>query len=167
VSGSSGQPLATGACVDAGPTLWRLATDKDLTRFVSSVRPRQMETSIPTTGPILVVDDDASIRDMVADVLRASGYWVREAADGAAALAAVEAERPALVLLDMLMPNVDGWEFARRIRGRARTPIVVLTAHRDPGRVAREIGAEDYVAKPFEIDRLLEAVATHAERSRN
>jgi DNA-binding response OmpR family regulator len=114
----------------------------------------------PSTRPVLVVDDDESIREMLTDVLRAAGYSVRVASDGEVALAAVAAEQPALVLLDMRMPRVDGWEFARRLKERgARPPIIVMTAVRDARRAAAEIGADAYIPKPFEIDQLLTQVA--------
>jgi two-component system, chemotaxis family, chemotaxis protein CheY len=117
---------------------------------------------------ILVVDDDESIRDMLGDVLRAAGYAVRSASDGESALAAVEAERPALVLLDMRMPKVDGWEFARRLKGRGmHVPILVMTAFRDARRAAEDIGADGYLPKPFEIDQLLTQVSRYAERPPN
>ena len=114
--------------------------------------------------PVLVVDDDESIRDMVTSVLRSVGYSVRAAADGEAALAAAAAERPALVLLDMRMPRVDGREFARRLAERGtRPPIIVMTAARDARSAAAELGAEGHLPKPFDIDQLLTQVAWYVE----
>ncbi len=117
---------------------------------------------------ILVVDDDESIRDMVAEVLLSAGYSVRSAGDGESALALLEVEHPALVLLDMRLPKVDGWEFARRLKGRGvRVPILVMTAFHDAARAADEIGADGYISKPFEIDELLMRVSRHIERPPN
>jgi two-component system, chemotaxis family, chemotaxis protein CheY len=122
----------------------------------------------PRTAPILVVDDDESLREMVGSVLRSSGYSVRLAADGLAALAVVMDERPALVLLDARMPRLDGHGFARELRDRGvRVPIVVMTAARDAGRVAQEIGADASLPKPFDIDELLTLVSRHVERVTN
>jgi len=110
-------------------------------------------------GPILVVDDDPSILDMVAQVLDFEGYPVQTAADGAAALDAVAAARPSLVLLDMRMPVLDGWGFAQALRARGvQLPIVVMTAAQDARRWAKEIGAAGYLAKPFELLELLAVV---------
>lgn len=108
---------------------------------------------------ILVVDDDASIRSTVSEILDLEGYPVETAADGAEALRAVERSCPALVLLDMRMPVLDGWGFARELKDRGiRLPILVMTAAQNARRWAQEIGAEGYVAKPFELLDLLEAV---------
>lgn len=115
------------------------------------------------TGPILVVDDDEAILDVVADVLRFEGYPVETAMDGAAALDAVARRRPSLVLLDMRMPLLDGWGFARTLQERGiELPILVMTAARDAAGWAREIGATGYLAKPFDISELLEAVRAGA-----
>ncbi len=108
---------------------------------------------------ILVVDDDEAILEVVADVLRFEGYPVATAIDGAEALDAVERQRPALVLLDMRMPRVDGWAFARAVAARGiELRILVMTAARDAAGWAEEIGAQGYLAKPFDIGELLEAV---------
>ena len=117
----------------------------------------------PTNGAILVVDDDEAILDVVSDVLRLEGYPVETAIDGEAALAAVERSRPLLVLLDMRMPRLDGWGFARALRERGiRLPILVMTAARDAAGWADEIGAEGYLAKPFDLAQLVEAVRLQA-----
>jgi DNA-binding response OmpR family regulator len=114
-------------------------------------------------GAILVVDDDEAILDVVADVLRFEGYPVETANDGAAALDLVDRGRPALVLLDMRMPRLDGWGFARALRERGiELPILVMTAARDAAGWAEEIGARGYLAKPFDIGELLDAVRDSA-----
>lgn len=109
--------------------------------------------------PILVVDDDPAIRATISDILTTEGYPVETAADGAEALAVVERSRPALVLLDMRMPVLDGWGFARGLRERGlRLPILVMTATQNARRWAEEIGADGYLAKPFDLLDLLRAV---------
>ena len=110
-------------------------------------------------GPILVVDDDPSILAVVAQILHFEGYPVQTATDGAEALAAVDEQRPSLVLLDMRMPVLDGWGFARALATRGEAlPIVVMTAAQDARRWADEIGAAGYLAKPFELPDLLDVV---------
>lgn len=116
-----------------------------------------------TDGAILVVDDDEAILDIVSDVLRLEGYPVETAIDGAAALEAVERSRPSLVLLDMRMPRLDGWGFARALADRGiHLPILVMTAARDAAGWADEIGAQGYLAKPFDVSQLVEAVRSQA-----
>jgi two-component system chemotaxis response regulator CheY len=115
-----------------------------------------------STGPILVVDDDPSIREVVAQILDFEGYPVQTATDGAQALDAVADARPSLVLLDMRMPVLDGWGFAHALRARGvHLPIVVMTAAQDARRWAEEIGAAGYLAKPFELPDLLAVVERH------
>lgn len=108
---------------------------------------------------ILIVDDEAPIRDLVAQVLGFEGYPVKQAADGAEALQAVDRDRPSLVLLDMRMPVLDGWGFAAELQQRGvDIPIVVMTAARDAQRWSAEIRADAYLAKPFDLGELLETV---------
>ncbi len=110
---------------------------------------------------ILVVDDDPAILSTVADILEFEGYKVEVAANGAEGLRVLERVRPKLVLLDMRMPILDGWDFARALRDRGITlPILVMTAAQDARRWAQEIGAAGYVSKPFELLDLLSAVAS-------
>jgi CheY-like chemotaxis protein len=113
-----------------------------------------------TAAPILVVDDDPSILQTVAAILRMEDYPVETARNGAEALAAVERTPPSLVLLDMRMPVLDGWGFAQALRERGmQLPIVVMTAAHDTRRWAEEIGAAGYLAKPFDLTDLLDAVS--------
>ena len=110
-------------------------------------------------GPVLVVDDDAAIREAVRDVLESEGIAVETAANGADALEQVGRHRPRLVLLDMRMPVLDGWGFASALRDRGLTlPVVVMTAAADASRWAEEIGAIGVVAKPFGVAELVNAV---------
>ena len=104
-------------------------------------------------GPahVLVVDDEPIVRDVVSRYLVRSGFSVGSAADGEAALEAFEQEAPDLVLLDLMLPRIDGIEVFRRMRSRAATPVIMLTAKgTESDRIAGlELGADDYVAKPF------------------
>jgi len=114
-----------------------------------------------TAPTILVVDDEPGIREVLASSLEFEGYSVRTAPDGRAALAAVEAGRPDLVILDVLMPGLDGLTACRRLRSADPTlPVLMLTARDLTGdRVAGlDAGADDYLAKPFELDELLARV---------
>jgi two-component system, chemotaxis family, chemotaxis protein CheY len=114
---------------------------------------------MPDGAPVLVVDDDAAIRDAVRDVLESEGIAVETAANGADALEQVSRHRPRLVLLDMRMPVLDGWGFASALRDRGLTlPVVVMTAAADASRWAEEIGAIGVVAKPFGVAELVNAV---------
>ncbi|HVC79414.1 MAG TPA: response regulator [Chloroflexota bacterium] len=108
---------------------------------------------------VLVVDDDSSIRRIVAEILLMEEYEVVTAPNGAEALLAVEHERPALVLLDMRMPVLDGWGFVQGLKERhIEVPILVMTAAQDTARWAAEVGAAGHLAKPFDMSELLSAV---------
>lgn len=112
-----------------------------------------------TSDTILVVDDDRAIREILADVLGLEGYPVVTAVNGAEALAQVEHAPPRLILLDMRMPVMDGWAFARALRERGlELPIVVMTAAQNARAWAREVGADHFLAKPFELDDLIALV---------
>lgn len=111
---------------------------------------------------ILVIDDDSSIRQVIAYALGDEGYQVDEASDGQAALELVSQQHPDLILLDMKMPGIDGWAFAKLYRERysQQAPIIVLTAARDAAQRASDVNATSYVPKPFDLDVLLERVST-------
>jgi DNA-binding response OmpR family regulator len=100
---------------------------------------------------VLIVDDEPMVRDVLTRYLNRSGFVTDSASDGEAAVAAFEASRPDLVLLDLMLPRVDGLSVFRSIRARAATPVIMLTARGDEmDRIAGlELGADDYVAKPF------------------
>ena len=108
---------------------------------------------------ILVVDDDPAILATVEEILTSEGYAVATATNGAQALEVIEQTRPALVLLDMRMPVLDGWGFARGLRARGvAVPVLVMTAAQDARRWAEEIAAVGYLPKPFRLLDLLDAV---------
>jgi CheY-like chemotaxis protein len=116
---------------------------------------------------VLVVDDDPDMRQVVQMMLHASGYEVRCAANGREAIDAVAQKRPAVVLLDMLMPVMDGWQCARELRARygGSVPIVVVTAAEHARARANQIGdINDVLSKPFEIDDLLRIVARYVPK---
>ncbi|HLA77726.1 MAG TPA: response regulator [Vicinamibacteria bacterium] len=112
----------------------------------------------PAQGRILVVDDEADVRSLLSRVLRDAGYSVDTADDGGEALARLEANRPDLVLLDLMMPGVDGWGVLAELRKEpSPPPVVLVTASADPatfGRGVRE-GVAGYIAKPFRFRDLL------------
>jgi CheY-like chemotaxis protein len=116
-------------------------------------------------APILVVDDEPDILDVVVMMLEVEGYETKTARDGTEALTAIERERPSLVLLDMRMPRMDGWEFARTLAERGLDiPVVVMTAARDARRWADEIDADAYLGKPFQMDALIRTIRRVLER---
>ena len=104
---------------------------------------------------VLVIDDDSSIRQVITYALGDEGYEVDEASDGRAALESVSRRHPDVIVLDMKMPGMDGWEFARLYREHYghKAPIIVLTAAKDAAQRAAEISAESFVSKPFELRR--------------
>ncbi|MDX6734049.1 MAG: two-component system, OmpR family, response regulator MprA, partial [Baekduia sp.] len=118
---------------------------------------------------ILVVDDDPAMLRMLVRTLSAEGHDVEAAADGGAALAAVERRAPDSVVLDVAMPGMDGLAVCRRLRARGLTAPVLLLTARDgiPDRVAGlEAGADDYLLKPFAVEELLARLGAIGRRGR-
>jgi CheY-like chemotaxis protein len=113
---------------------------------------------------ILVVDDDPEIRRFIEAALGDAGYMVRLAANGSEALATVGEQRPDLILLDVRMPGVDGWQVLDALRSAAgaQTPVVVMTASFTGQDQALRSGAQGYLAKPFELSDLLDCVDLHS-----
>jgi DNA-binding response OmpR family regulator len=123
-----------------------------------------------TPPQALVIDDDEDMNSIVGAYVAMSGLGYRSAADARAGLAEIERWRPDVVLLDVMLPDMDGFEVLRRIRGQASTrelPVILLTALRDPDslRRGREAGASDYLSKPFDPDALIGAIQRHASAS--
>lgn len=119
---------------------------------------------------ILVVDDDKDIVRLVRAYLEQSGYQVAVAHDGSTAMQAIRLETPDLVVLDLMLPDMDGWEITRTVRGDtklANLPIIMLTARADDVDkiVGLEIGADDYIAKPFNPREVVARVRTVLRRT--
>lgn len=115
-------------------------------------------------GTILVVEDIPASRELVVDVLTASGYVVREAKDGVDLLERVRRERPGLIILDLQLPGIDGFTLARQLKGDPETqgiPILAVSAYAlpDDRRRALAAGCDGYLAKPVNIRELTETVA--------
>jgi DNA-binding response OmpR family regulator len=107
---------------------------------------------------IMIVDDDANIRELVRALLRGGGFETCEATDGRDALRKMGEENPELAVVDVMMPNMDGFELCRKLRQYYENlPVLLLTAKAELGSKARgfELGADDYLTKPFEGDELL------------
>jgi DNA-binding response OmpR family regulator len=121
-------------------------------------------------GPtILVVDDERSIVEVVSLYLHRAGYQVLTAYDGRQALDLLIRQRPDLVILDLMLPNVDGLEITRRLRAEGNTPIIMLTARREETDriLGLELGADDYVVKPFSPQELVSRVRAVLRRVQN
>jgi two-component system response regulator MtrA len=103
------------------------------------------------TSRILVVDDDTALAEMIGIVLRTEGFEPVFCADGAIAVDAYRTERPDLILLDLMLPGMDGIEVCTRVRAESGVPIIMLTARTDTADVVKglESGADDYIVKPF------------------
>jgi two-component system OmpR family response regulator len=117
---------------------------------------------------VLVVDDEPNIVDVISMALRYEGFDVESAATGADAIAAVAARRPQLLLLDVMLPDIDGFEVARRLASaRADVPIIFLTARDSTEDVVHglTVGGDDYVTKPFSLEELVARIRTILRRS--
>ncbi|NQX14181.1 response regulator transcription factor [Microbacteriaceae bacterium VKM Ac-2855] len=111
---------------------------------------------------ILVVDDDAALAEMIGIVLRAEGYEISFCADGSGAVEAFHTAKPALVLLDLMLPGMDGIEVCSAIRAESGVPIIMLTAKSDTADIVQglEVGADDYMVKPFNPKELVARIKT-------
>src|SRR5260221_4225711 len=116
---------------------------------------------------ILVVDDEQNIIELATMYLEQEGFRVISARDGQAALDRVKADRPALVVLDLMLPQVDGWQVCRKIRADSDLPILMLTARDDDVDkiVGLELGADDYMTKPFNPRELVARVKAILRRT--
>jgi DNA-binding response OmpR family regulator len=119
------------------------------------------------TQTIMVVDDEAKLRDLIRVYLEQEGYRVVEAGHGREALYVARVEKPDLVILDLMMPEMGGTEFMRAFAKEADTPVIMLTARvEDQDKIlGLELGADDYVAKPFNVRELIARVRAVLRRS--
>ncbi|WP_037675086.1 response regulator transcription factor [Streptomyces griseus] len=138
---------------------------------------QQQPYESPPAGPrpplagaarVLVVDDDPTVAEVVAGYLDRAGYVVDRADDGPTALARAGAHRPDLVVLDLMLPGMDGLEVCRRLRGQGPVPVIMLTARGDEDDriMGLEVGADDYVTKPFSPRELVLRVESVLRRTR-
>jgi DNA-binding response OmpR family regulator len=123
----------------------------------------------PVSGRVLVVDDDLTVRDVVRRYLELGGHQVALAGNGEDALRWIAEHEPDLVVLDLMLPGIDGLEVCRRIRQRSAVPVVMLTAlGEEENRIAGlQLGADDYVTKPFSPRELALRVTSVLRRSRS
>ncbi|NSW54447.1 MAG: response regulator transcription factor [Armatimonadetes bacterium] len=122
---------------------------------------------MPDKDKVLVIDDSPSDRDLASTLLRREGYEVTEAESGERGLELVELDQPNIILLDIMLPGIDGLEVCRRLRQRHEIPVLMLTAREDEVDkvVGLELGADDYVAKPFGPRELVARVRALLRRS--
>lgn len=117
---------------------------------------------------ILIVDDDPHMRELVGLFLRPAGFEIAESSDGVEALATLESMKADLVILDIMMPHMDGWELCREIRKQYDIPLLMLTAKGDTTQKVKgfELGTDDYLVKPFEPAELVVRVKALLKRYR-
>ena len=117
---------------------------------------------------ILIVDDEAGVRELLGDALRIAGFETSTASDGMSALTAIRNKKPDLLIIDINMPLMDGFELVERLRStNDLTPVLMLTAREDKADITRglKIGADDYVVKPFGIEELILRIKAILRRS--
>jgi two-component system response regulator RegX3 len=116
---------------------------------------------------ILVVDDEQSYRDALSVALEREGFRVETAADGPEAIAKADATRPALILLDIMLPQMSGVDVCRELRTRSQVPIIMVTARNSEidAVVGLEVGADDYITKPFRLRELVARVRAALRRA--
>jgi CheY-like chemotaxis protein len=126
------------------------------------VMPEQPDS--PARRLVLVVDDDPTVCQFISEALEAEGYNTAVASDGNSAFAALADFTPDLILLDVQMPGIDGWDVLRQLRAQAgpHQPIVVMTGRYEGQEQALSSGAQGYLAKPFNLSDLLDCVDLHS-----
>jgi CheY-like chemotaxis protein len=115
---------------------------------------------------ILVVDDEPAILEMIAELLSYEGFEVVTTSQGSVALTRAEADPPALILLDLMMPGMSGWQVIDALKASPQTraiPIVVLSARRDLPATAKELGIAVFLTKPFDLDELISIAHQYAD----
>ena len=127
----------------------------------------QQQGSSNGNGSVLVVEDDREINELVGAYAQIAGFEYRPALDGTSALREAHARVPAAVVLDLMLPDIDGFEVCRQLKGDPDTrpvPVIMLTALSDESSRQRgkECGASEYLTKPFDPDQLMAALSRHA-----
>ena len=115
---------------------------------------------------VLIVEDEQDLSDLLMDVLETEGHTARTAGNGLEALSRIKERRPQLILLDMMMPVMDGWQFIERLRANeewTNIPVVVMTAVYDMSSLERKTGAKAILTKPFDIELIVDAVDLYAD----
>jgi two-component system OmpR family response regulator len=122
-----------------------------------------------TPDHVLVVDDDRELRSLLAEYLQKQGYRVTAVADGKGMRAAINAARPDVIVLDVMLPGEDGFALCREVRARSQTPIIMLTARGEETDrvVGLELGADDYVPKPYSPRELVARIRSVLRRARS
>lgn len=122
--------------------------------------------STAATGAVLIVDDDPEIRECIQRILEEEGYDVRTAENGQRALDRIEEQRPDVVLLDLNMPVMSGWQLQQRLREQElRIPLIFMTAATNARAEAERHHADGFLPKPFELNHLVQTVARFAPAS--
>src|SRR5215475_13388641 len=126
-----------------------------------------MKVCTMSNDTILVVDDEQNIVELATMYLDQEGFRVISARDGETALERAKADRPALIVLDLMLPKLDGWQVCRKIRAESDVPILMLTARDDDVDkiVGLELGADDYMTKPFNPRELIARIKSILRRA--
>ncbi len=133
--------------------------------YLSSVDKASGQRSDFISKDVLVVEDEAYLCELIGDVIESEGHTVRKASNGLEALDRMQERKPQLILLDLMMPIMDGWEFMEALRANPEwdgMPIVIITAIYDVKRTQEETGARAVITKPFDIDQIIEIVRLYA-----
>jgi two-component system OmpR family response regulator len=140
------------------------STINNSTSFFSA----QADAEVPSPARILIVDDEFALRDMLSVALRRAGFFVKDVADGQAALDTVAGWAPELIIVDIMLPGIDGFALLPELRHLTEVPIIILSARSETEEKIAGLsrGADDYIAKPFEIPELIARIHSALRRPR-
>ena len=119
-----------------------------------------LENTNKPTRRVLLVDDERAILKVISIKLRVSGYEVVTAVNGQEALELIESAKPDIVLLDVIMPGIDGFEVLRKLRTSSQLPVIVFSARTENSQKALALGANDFMPKPFDVDEMVRRIQT-------
>ncbi len=117
-----------------------------------------LENTNKPTRRVLLVDDERAILKVISIKLRVSGYEVVTAVNGQEALELIESAKPDIVLLDVIMPGIDGFEVLRKLRTSSQLPVIVFSARTENSQKALALGANDFMPKPFDVDEMVRRI---------
>ena len=135
--------------------------------FITQVKDNSLDNTAKQKKRVLVVDDEPGIGNVLRIKLRLAGYEVTTTTSGAEAINIIRTQKPDVVLLDILMPDVSGFDVLEKVRPFSSVPIIAFTARREIADIAVKNGANDFIAKPFDPDQMVQKICSVLDKASN